>query len=428
MYCLVDVNNFFVSCERLFRPDLVTAPVLVLSSNDGCVIARSSEVKALGIPMGVPFFKIKDQVTHYKINCFSSNFPLYADMSKRFYSSIGTDFPLEIYSVDEVFLKLPDHFPFLETFAYGLRQKLLHHLGLPTSIGIAPTKTLSKLAQLCAKKDPTLNNVCLLSSSEDITHALKKTSLKDVWGVGRALLPKLTSLGLRSAYDLAITSPQWIRDHFSITLENTARELGGEACLSLDETPEPRKSLQVSRSFGRPATDLLTLHSAFSSFCEMASQKLRRSHLFAQGCVLYVRYKEKPSSPLHVFQKSFSFKRPLQDPRLIMEVLTHHLTTLFLSLKNNPSFRSLAFYKGGLTFFPLIPPSSQRSLFEDAPFSSSSRKSIFPAVDKIHKRFGPHSLHLASSLGTSWKPKGTRKSPGYTTSWDHLPVVRASSL
>ncbi len=426
MYCLIDINNFFVSCERLFRPDLARTPVLVLSSNDGCVIARSSEVKLLDIPMGTPFFKIKELVRTHKIACFSSNFSLYADLSRRFQQCIGSEFPMEIYSIDEVFLKLPTSMPRIEDFAHSLRQRLLQEVGMPTSLGFGPTKTLAKLALLCTKQNLTLRNVCGLTCPDETRKILQKTPASKVWGIGKALSSKLSTLGITSAYDLAITSPGWIRHHFSITLERTARELMGEESIPLEETPEPRKSLQVSRSFGKPVRDLRTLHSAFSTFCENASSKLRRADLFAQGCCLSTTYTLGPSSRIP-FTQTLKFTTPLQDPRLIMDKISQHLTTLFLHLEK----RSLtplsppSFYKGSLIFFPLSPPSAQPSLFDQKISVDCSKIGLFQAIDKTHQKFGSQCLRLASSLGTSWKPKSTLQSPGYTTSWKDLPTVHA---
>ncbi|MBA3814668.1 MAG: Y-family DNA polymerase [Alphaproteobacteria bacterium] len=264
MFALVDCNAFYVSCERVFQPHLEGKPVIVLSSNDGCAISRSNEAKALGIKMGVPLFKIKDIVQKHKVHVFSSNFSLYGDMSSRVMATLKTmSSSLEIYSVDEAFLDLslvPQH----ELFSQGCHIKTLvkQWTGIPVSVGIGPTKTLAKVANHMAKKNP--SGCCVLADPQKIEEVLKTFPLQDIWGIGYQWSKKLSRFGMNTALDLVQAELGWIRKTFNIVLTRTALELKGTSCLSLEEVYPPKKAMVSSRSFGVPVSSFDVLREAVS--------------------------------------------------------------------------------------------------------------------------------------------------------------------
>jgi len=420
MFCLIDINNFYASCECVFRPDLVRKALIVLSSNDGCVIARSQEAKDLGISMGAPFFEIEHLIKRYKVNVFSSNFTLYGDMSRRF-SEVVASFSedLEIYSIDEIFLKVPSHEENLNGFGNRIRKTVFQYLGLPISIGFAPTKTLAKVANFFAKKDPVYGGVCVLETQKDISHALKILPVEEIWGVGRKLSLKLRGLGINFAKDLSEADPKWIRKIHSVVLEKTLRELQGIPCFSLETAPSSPKSIQVSRSFGRTLSKTEDIQVPLSSFLEQGALKLRKRGLFAFGLYFYLGVKTTKAGRLFFLSKFLVFPEGVQDPRLMVESVFKALPSIF---------KEGVFYKkAGILLINLKPQEAQLTLFSSqAPFKGSSDekyKTLFKAVDRLSKKHGKRSLCLASSLSSYWEPKRKNMSPSYTTKWTDLPFV-----
>ncbi len=277
---LIDVNNFYVSCERVFNPKLENKPVVVLSNNDGCAISRSNEAKALGIKMGIPFFKIRDIVNAGKLTAVSSNYTLYLDMSHRVMSLLSKFSPdQEIYSVDESFLDLSS-FKSKDLIKYGqqIKSKIKQWTGLPVPIGIGSTKTLSKLANHIAKKNPSFKGVCNLNVMEEDTLDtwMSHIAVNEVWGVGRSLAPKLNMIGIMSVLDLKNADPEYIRQQFSVVLEKTVRELNGVMCMELKDIEEPNKEIMVSRSFGRRVRDKQELIEALTSYTSRAAERMRK--------------------------------------------------------------------------------------------------------------------------------------------------------
>lgn len=294
VFALVDCNAFFVSCEKVFQPHLEGKPVIVLSSNDGCAIARSNEAKALGIKMGAPLFKIQEIVKKNHVKVFSSNFSFYGDMSSRVMETLKQFSPsLEIYSIDEAFLNLRS-LPENELFSHGCRIKEIVKLwtGIPVGVGIAPTKTLAKVANHLAKKHSL--GCCILVKQEDIEAALKNFPLQDVWGIGSQWSKKLASLGFKTALDLVQADSSWLRKTFNVVLARTALELKGIACLSLEETSHPKKSLISSRSFGKPITSFEVLREALSYHASSLAQKLRQQGSTTPLLSIFIR-----TSPFH---------------------------------------------------------------------------------------------------------------------------------
>ncbi len=310
---LVDVNNCYVSCERVFNPALEGRPVVVLSNNDGCVVARSAEVKALGIPMGEPWFKLKNLAKRHGIVAFSSNYALYADMSNLFMSILSTFTPnLEIYSIDECFLDLSGFSMDLTGYAQEIRQRVKQWVGLPVCIGIAPTKTLSKMANHVAKKRPEWNGVCDLTA---LSPALRdqifsEIDVSEVWGVGRKLKDGLAAMGIRTVLDLKNANPARIRKHFSVVLERTVAELNGVPCIELEEVAANKQQIMSSRSFGQPVTSHLDLSESVTLYVSRAAEKLRHQGSVAGGIQVYIRTNPfKPREP----QYSQGITLPLAD-------------------------------------------------------------------------------------------------------------------
>ncbi|MBY0281034.1 MAG: Y-family DNA polymerase, partial [Alphaproteobacteria bacterium] len=276
MFALIDCHNFFVSCERVFRPDLENKPVMVLSSNDGCVIARSNEVKSLGIPMGIPVFKVRHLINEHNIQLFSSNFSLYGNLSTRVMSVLKTFVPnMEIYSVDEAFLDCRGLNEDLESFSGCIQTTVKQWTGIPVGVGIAPTKTLAKVATYFVKKRKL--DTCILKTPGDIESALSQTPIEEVWGVGRKSAQKLKTLGIYTALDLKRVDPRWMRKTSSVVGERLVRELQGVSCLPLEAEGEDKKSLQVTRSFGRPITQFSELKEAVLTYACKLGEKLRKN-------------------------------------------------------------------------------------------------------------------------------------------------------
>src|SRR5690554_2352753 len=280
-FALVDCNNFYASCEKLFRPDLANVPVVVLSNNDGCVVARSKEAKDLGIKMAVPLYQVKDLLQRHNIKTFSSNYALYADISSRVMRVLESLAPqVEVYSIDEAFLDLTgvSSIQSLEAFGQHVKQSVLQWVGIHVCVGIAPTKTLAKLANHAAKKYPATGGVVDLSQRERQQKLLAITPVTDVWGVGRRLGKRLDMMGIKTALDLAKCVPATIRNSFSIVLERTVRELNGESCLDLEELPPTKQQIMCSRSFGSRITTFEQMSEAIAQYTARAAEKLRQEN------------------------------------------------------------------------------------------------------------------------------------------------------
>jgi len=416
MFALIDCNNFYASCERLFRPDLRNQPIVVLSNNDGCVIARSNEAKALGIAMGEPFFKIKGLSRQHKVQVFSSNYTLYGDLSQRVMATIEAAWPqVEIYSIDEAFLDLrsmPPHL--LDSFCLALQKTILKVTGIPTSIGIGPTKTLAKLANYICKKElkiPTFN-------ISEQRHWLHKIPVGEVWGVGRRWQKKLTERGIYSAGDLADSNAPIIRKQFNVVLMRTAMELQGISCTSTDEAPA-RQSIMSSRSFGVMQTQFSALASAVSSHCARACEKARKQDLLVQRVYVFVR-----SNPfredLTQYTNSMDCRLTIasNDTRVITQAAKMCLKRLFKS--------GVAYKKAGVMLEELISSSQQQlNLFhQPEPGAMVKQAQVMNVVDAINQRFGSNAIKLAAEgYDRSWAMQSDMRSPCYTTRWEDLPVV-----
>ncbi|MGL6029832.1 MAG: Y-family DNA polymerase [Legionella sp.] len=415
MFALIDCNNFYASCERLFRPDLIDKPIVVLSNNDGCVIARSNESKALGIAMGEPYFKIKALCKQHAVHAFSSNYTLYGDLSHRVMMTIEALWPhVEVYSIDEAFLDLstmPKHQ--LESFCIALQKKILKDTGIPTSIGIGKTKTLAKAANHLCKRVLKVPVYCLSDSS-----VLKQVEVNDVWGVGRQWAKKLISQGIYTAYDLMQADAHQIKKRFNVVLMRTAMELQGIACESLEEA-EPKQSIMSSKSFGEMQNQLTSVAQSISSHCARAVEKLRAQQLVAQRMYVFVHTNRHRQDLAQHFQSiQVNFINPTDDVRLITKMAKRCLRQIFKS--------GYWYKKAGVCLEDLIPKTTrQLDLFH--PISDErleKTEQLMGVFDAINQKYGRHTLRLAAEgYSKPWAMRAQMKSPAYTTRWSELPKV-----
>ncbi|MDP3211910.1 Y-family DNA polymerase [Methylotenera sp.] len=418
---LIDVNNFYVSCERVFNPQLVGKPVVVLSNNDGCAVARSNEVKALGVGMGAPWFKFKDLAKQHGIIALSSNYALYADMSNRVMSILREYSPeQEIYSIDESFLDLTSFKRRdLIQYAQHMRKRILQWTGLPVCVGIGATKTLAKLANHCAKKRPQLSGVCNFNTmtTYDLDQLLSEIEVGEIWGVGRKLAPKLAALGYQSALDLKRAIPEALRQQFSVVMEKTIRELNGTVCIELEEISPPKKQILSSRSFGHPVRDYNSLAESITLYMSRAAEKLRRQHSFAGSAYVYIRTSPfKPDDPFYSNGLTIPMPSPTNDTRQLVSVVLWGLKQIY-----RPHFN---YAKAGVMLSELVPAEGvQTDLFSQMQGTLKSDE-LMAAIDQINRKMGKDAIKLASEgFRKPWKMKQENKSPSYTTSWEGVPVV-----
>lgn len=422
---LIDVNNCYVSCERLFRPDLIGKPVVVLSNNDGCVVARSAEARALGIPMAAPWFKLKAMAKQHGIVALSSNYPLYADMSNRIMSMLARFSPYqEIYSIDECFLDLTAHTHLdLTDYAQSMRQQIRQWLGLPVCVGIAPTKTLAKLANHIAKKNDTWHGVCDLTTldAKALHHTLAHIDVSEVWGVGRRHTEALHAMGIQTVQDLRDADTSMIRQRYSVVLERTVQELRGISCLAMDDVAPQKQQIMSSRSFGQAVYTLNDLAEATTLYVSRAAEKLRRQHSVAGA--IQVHLKTNPHKP----------KEPQYHPSIIIplsEATSDTLTLNAAALRGlKQIFRSgYAYSKAGVMLMELSSGhQASANLFTDMA-QQQKRTSLMQTLDAVNLRFGKNSLGtgiVGITTRRDWSMKQGGKSPNYTTRWDELAVVSA---
>lgn len=349
---LIDVNNFYVSCERVFNPSLEDKPVVVLSNNDGCAVARSNEVKALGVRMGQPWFQLKDLARKHGIIAYSSNYALYADMSNRVMSILSMFSPnQEIYSIDECFLDLTG-FRKQNHILYGqhIHQRIKQWTGLPVCVGIGSTKTLAKLANHMAKKNAEFNGVCDLNclSSQQQDEWFSKIEVGEIWGIGRRLAPKLHEIGIKTVLDLKQSDPSQLRTRFSVVMEKTIREINGTACIELEEINPPKKQIVSSRSFGIPVSDLTSLEESVSLYISRAAEKIRRQQSYAGSVHVSIRtspFNEKES--FYANGMTIALPRQTDDTILLTKIALWGLRRIYR--------RGYKYQKAGVMLSELVP-------------------------------------------------------------------------
>jgi len=421
-FALVDVNNFYVSCERVFQPKLENVPLVVLSNNDGCAVARSAEVKALGIAMGTPWFRMQELARRHRISAFSSNYALYGDMSNRVVTILRDFAPeIEVYSVDESFLRIE-----AVAHLYGgapamgrqMRERIRQWTGLPVCVGCGPTKTLAKLANHLAKKHAVFNGVCDLNSLSrpERLQWMHKIEVGEVWGVGRRLVHRLQANNIHTVLDLRNASPKHLRAQFGVLMARTCSELRGISCLELEDIAPPRRQILSSRSFGVPVESVAELSEAVSTYVARAAEKLRRQASVAAAIHVFVQTNRFNDEP----QYDAGRLVPLPEPSDDTLVLTHY-ALLGLKAIFRPGYR---YKKAGIMLSLLSDKASrQGSLFDDPEARVRSARRM-AALDAINRQFGRDTLRSgASGTKRPWGTRSENRSPCYTTRWDELPEV-----
>ncbi|MEA4533683.1 Y-family DNA polymerase [Klebsiella pneumoniae] len=421
MFALVDVNSFYASCETIFRPDLQGRPVVVLSNNDGCIIARSAEAKRIGIKMGDPYFKCKDYFRQQGVICFSSNYELYADMSHRVMTTLEEMCPrVEIYSIDEAFCDLTGvrNCRVLEEFGRELKDTVYRNTRLPVGVGIAQTKTLAKLANHAAKTWKATGGVVDLSNVERQRKLMALLPVDEVWGVGRRISKKLEAMGIKTVLQLADTDIRFIRKHFNVVLERTVRELRGEPCLGLEEFAPVKQEIVCSRSFGQRISTYEEMRQAICLYASRAAEKLRGEHQYCRFISAFV--KTSPfalNEPYYGNSTSVKLLTPTQDSRDIITAATKCLDAIW---RDGHRYQKAGvmlgdFYSQGV---------AQLNLFDDNAPRQNSEK-LMEVLDHLNAKDGRGTLYFAGQgIHSAWQMKREMLSPRYTTRFSDLPVVR----
>lgn len=412
---LVDCNNFYVSCERVFAPRLEKKPVIVLSNNDGCVVSRSNEAKALGIGMAVPEFTVRHLIQKHNVQVLSSNYALYADMSQRVMEVLEHFCPdMERYSIDEAFLNL-DGFRSRDSHAYAqsIRTTLKQYTGIPVSIGVAETKTLAKVAGRIAKRS---GGVLDLGACSDKAPHLVTTPVGDVWGIGPAHARFLQGHGIKTALQLRDTDNQFIKKHMGIVGLRLVMELRGVSCLDLDQCPPPKQGITCSRAFSRMLSSLDELKEAISSYATRAAEKLREEGLAVTRLTVFLKTNEFKDVPQH--NESTTIRLPVPTDT------THELIRSALDCLRKIYRPKFEYRKAGVILTELVPTSEvQGDLFDQQ--NRGRGKNLMTALDSVNARFGSGTLQYASSgIERTWKTQFLKRSPAYTTDWGQLPGVR----
>lgn len=413
MLGLVDCNNFYVSCERVFRPDLRHRPVVVLSNNDGCAIARSAEAKALGIAMGAPYFHFKSLVKSHGLIVLSSNFSLYGDFSARVMAVLKSLSPcLEIYSVDEAFVDAGKEIdPY--TLGQALQGRVSQWIGIPTSIGFAATKVLAKVANHYAKRAPAHKGLYVLDTTQDIIKALGNLDVGEVWGVGYRLKRSLNQIGIHTALDLRRTDPLRLRYTFSVMVERIVHELNGVSCFPLETTDMPRQSIQVTRSFKTPLSTPEDLQARLFAFTQRAGEKLRAQKSACKTLTAYLTTGAFGSGPHHHQTSTFTFPQHLWDGPGLLAGTAAIFNTLYRS--------GTPYKKGGVFLRDLIP---QDQVYPDLLVPNRRKfNDLSKTMDTLNTRFGSGTITFAACAGYAEIGNRAFQSPSYTTRWDEIRTV-----
>ena len=420
MFALIDCNSFYASCEKIFRPDLKHRPIVVLSNNDGCVIARSPEAKKMGISMTQPWYQVKDQYLSRGGVVFSSNYEFYADISNRVMNVLSDLCPeIDIYSIDEAFLDLRTFRKNIDlvNFAYDCKKRIKDWIGVPVSIGIAPTKTLAKLANKVAKDDPRFDGVVILSEPRVIRHFLKSMPIEKIWGIGRRLTAKLENIDIKTAYDLSQVDSRLIGDNFNVVLERTVRELKGQSCITLHDFMEPKKQIMVSRSFGKSIRSKSVLSEAISFHASRAAEKLRYEKQKCRLITAFIRSNRFNTRVRQIYAaKSFELVHPTDDTRIIIKNANRILDQIFAD--------GYQYAKAGVLLSDFTNRYGyQMSLF-DKKRDEKMASRLMQTVDYIN-------LMEIAKIGfgnqgyrNTWRMKREIKSKRYTTKIEEIPTTK----
>ncbi|MBM3617090.1 MAG: Y-family DNA polymerase [Alphaproteobacteria bacterium] len=419
MFALIDCNNFFVSCERLFLPALREKPVVVLSNNDGCVISRSNEAKAIGVPMGAPMFEIRDLLKREKVHSFSSNFQLYGDISNRVMQILQRFSPeVDVYSVDEAFLDLsgtPDGK--FEEVGEDIRRTVLQWTGIPVSVGIAPSRTLAKLAAGISKKQ---GKTFLLIEEETLREVRRRTPVEDIWGIGRKLSASLRMAGIGTAEELANTNETWIRQKYNVMMQRKVLELRGIPCESGEHESSGKNAIMASRSFGTPLTKLEDVQEAVTSYTARASRKLREQQSVARVVSVYIQTnRHNPRERYYANYQMVELPSYTDDTAEIARFAREAMKKIFVP--------GLRYKKCGVTLMDFAPAGNfQQSLLDDAEtvLKRQRQHQLMLVVDKMNRKLGGDTLKFGGEgIAQKWTAKSEHCSPRYTTRWKDIPLV-----
>lgn len=420
-FALVDCNSFYASCERVFVPSLAGRPVVVLSNNDGCVVAQSAEAKALGIPMGKPAFQCRDLFKRHNVAVFSSNYTLYGDLSARVMSTLARFTPsLEVYSIDEAFLDLAGMPQDVTSYSRHIRETVGTWTGIPVSVGIGPTKTLAKVANRTAKKSPAYGGVFNFISCPEPDALLERFPIEDVWGIGRKYAAMLARHGVVNARQFRDLPRDWVKKKMTIGGLHTQLELRGQPCLSLEEITPVRKSVVSSRSFGRPVTTIEDMREALAMHVSRAAERLRAARLVANGVTAWVQTNNFIAGEPQYANSAYA-ALPLATSHTgdILKIAEKILNKIF---RRGFNYKKVGVMLSGLERLG----NCQLSLLEPTTEPDPKSERLMSAMDAINARFGRNTIRLAAcGLEQSWKMKRAAKSPAYTTSWAELPIAKA---
>lgn len=415
MFALIDCNNFYVSCERIFNPLLEGKPVVVLSNNDGCIISRSNEAKALGIKMGEPFFKRQQFIQQNRVAVYSSNYPLYGDISQRIMNTLSLFSPMvEIYSIDEAFLELSGINSNLTRYGQKIRSTILKNIGMPIGVGIGPTKSLAKIANRIAKKH---SGVFVIESENERLWALANTPVEDIWGVGRSYSKLLHNRGIKTALEFTQLPTQWVRKNLTVQGVRLQEELLGKPCIALETVMPPKKNIITSRAFGTRLSDLGTIKEAVSSHAVSCAAKLRKQKSVARFVTVFIHTDPFSESQRYV-SRSTTVTLPVDSNSeiLIAKAALWGLEEIFVP---NLSYKKAGVIVGQISSAEAV----QQNLFET--INSHQLQAISQVTDYLNTRYGNHTVKLAAQ-GSSrqWRLKQEMLSPAYTTRWEDIITVK----
>lgn len=418
VYALIDCNNFYASCERVFDPDLRGKPIAILSNNDGCIIARSDEAKAAGVEMGVPAFKVQDLLKEKQIVVKSSNYALYGDMSRRVMETLRYLTPdVEPYSIDEAFMEFPKLIADdLNSFGHKIKSTVKQWTGLPVSIGIASSKTLAKIANETAKSHPKYNGVLNLVENPRVDDILKKTELTDIWGIGSGLSQRLFKEGIQNGLQLKqqISRREWVRNRLNVTGLRTVMELNGDPCLEVENVSDPRKGIMTSRSFGKAVTDPEDLSEAIAQFISIAAEKLR-----AQNSVTSLLHITLRTNKYSTYKSKYKYG--IELPLSMPTANTAHLIKCGHACLGKLYQSELRYKKAAVLLTGILPESKvQTDLFNGHQYTTKEHK-LMEKIDDINAKYGSETTHFASTgIDQPWQMKQQHLSPKYTTRWDGI--------
>jgi len=421
IFALVDCNNFYASCEKVFNPDIANKPVGILSNNDGIIIALSSELKKLGVTRGIPGFKLnKHLIRKNDVRIFSSNYTLYGDMSARVMDTLSMFTPdLEIYSIDEAFLSLKG-FGHLNLTNYGkqIKRTVQQHTGLPVSVGIGPTKTLAKIANCFAKKNNFVEGVFDISDHPDKDKILRWIEVEHIWGVGRQYAKMLRRNGITNAYELTQVPDKWVQNKMTIVGLRTVKELCGISCIDLKMDIKPKKEIVSSRSFGNPVTKLQDLIEATSDYCSIAVKKLRSENQVASIIIMFLSTNRFKNEPQYANYAKARLPLPSDYTPDFIRAANQIIKKIY-----RPGYK---YKKVGVMLSDIMHQSKTPLDFFQPAYLDDHRKVIMDCMDDINEKMGSHKITYASAgIKKPWQMKRENLTPSYTTSWEHIPVVKA---